>query len=52
MLFIDRILSVSVRVLEQAGQRVIAPELKGMGGDATPLKKVNLATWADQNANL
>lgn len=41
-----------VPTLEAAGHRVIAPDLRGMGEDRTPLSQVTLATWADQIADI
>ncbi|WP_336961587.1 alpha/beta fold hydrolase [Sphingobium aquiterrae] len=41
-----------VPLLEAAGHRVIAPDLKGMGADDTPLEHVSLALWADQVADI
>ncbi len=35
-------------LLEAAGHRAIAPDLRGMGSDLTPLYQVTLAGWADQ----
>ena len=34
-------------LLEQAGHRVIAPDLPGLGKDKTPLAEVTLQTWVD-----
>lgn len=39
-------------LLREKGHDVIAPELLGMGGDATPLSEVSLARWADQIAEI
>lgn len=41
-----------VPLLEAAGHHVIAPDLKGMGEDRTPLSDVSLAIWADQVADI
>lgn len=41
-----------VPLLAAAGHRVIAPDLKGMGADDTPLSEVSLALWADQVADI
>lgn len=34
-------------LLEQAGHRVIAPDLPGLGKDQTPLAEITLQTWVD-----
>lgn len=39
-------------ILEAAGHDVIAPDLPGMGGDATALRAVSLQGWADFVADL
>lgn len=39
-------------LLKEAGFEVHAPDLVGMGADATPLDEVNLSRWADQIAEL
>jgi pimeloyl-ACP methyl ester carboxylesterase len=36
-----------VPLLESRGHRVLAPDLPGMGEDATPLSEVTLETWAE-----
>jgi pimeloyl-ACP methyl ester carboxylesterase len=36
-----------VPLLEAQGHRVLAPDLPGMGEDATPLSEVTLRTWAE-----
>jgi pimeloyl-ACP methyl ester carboxylesterase len=36
-----------VPLLEARGHRVLAPDLPGMGEDATPLSEVTLRTWAE-----
>lgn len=41
-----------VPLLEAQGHRVLTPELLGMGEDPTPLSQINLASWADQVANI
>jgi pimeloyl-ACP methyl ester carboxylesterase len=41
-----------VPLLQAAGHRVLAPDLRGMGADETPLGAVSLALWADQVADL
>lgn len=41
-----------VPLLEERGHKVIAPNLLGMGPEATPLAEVTLARWADQIADI
>lgn len=41
-----------VPLLEAAGHKAFAPDLLGMGDEATPLAQVTLARWADQIAEL
>lgn len=41
-----------IPLLTEAGHRVLAPDLLGMGEDTTPLAGVTLAAWADQVATL
>jgi len=40
------------RELKMRDQRVVAPDLPGLGQDRTPLADVSLASWADHVANL
>jgi len=39
-------------LLEQAGHRVLTPDLAGMGADQTPLQQVSLKSWAKDVAAL
>lgn len=39
-------------LLEQAGHRVIAPDLPGMGEDRTPLREVSVESWSRFTADL
>lgn len=41
-----------VPLLEAQGHRALTPQLLGMGDDRTPLAQVNLASWADQVADI
>lgn len=41
-----------VPLLEAKGHRALAPDLLGMGADATPPDRLSLAAWADQVAEL
>ena len=34
--------------LEQAGHRVIAPDLPSLGSDKTPISQVSLRLWTDR----
>ena len=39
-------------LLEEAGYRVVAPDLPGMGDDPTPLDKVSIESWAGSVADI
>jgi pimeloyl-ACP methyl ester carboxylesterase len=39
-------------LLEARGHQALAPDLKGMGCDRTPLREVSLSLWSDQIADL